>query len=346
MIYRDKRTRRFLAGLAVVLLGLLAVVSSRGVTQLKQSMEAPGFKLKDTAGTEVALADLKGKIVVVIFGELYHDKTVDGCRQIETVLKDERLRGVEIVPLLITAQEAKAEDFKLEAAGKVSMMVLRDTERKAFGDYQVTAMPSVVVVDKEGKVVSAVAGLIPQFSDIVSDSLMLAAGKLSNEQFLKARAPQFQAAPDDTVVRAQRIALLAKQLGLRGMDDLAVEKFNEALKLDPHQLDGRVDYGNLLLKRQRLAEAEAQFRAALAVQANSLPATLGLAFVQAQRGGPELDAAEKTVRDILMKNPTQARAHYLLGTILQTRGKMDDAAASFKKAAQLLLEQSQEESLP
>ena len=337
---------RNLPALAGAMVMLCASAASFGVTELKPSTVPPAFKLKDIADKEVSLADLKGKVVVLVFGEIYHDKTIDGCHQIEQILKDERLQGTEIVPLLITAQQAKADEFKLEAARKTSLNVLRDTDRKVFGAYQVVAMPSVVVIDKEGKVISAVGGLIPQFSDIVSDSLLVGAGKLSMEQFQLARTAQTQPAQDANALRAQRIGLLAKQLGIRGMNDLAAEKFNEAIKLDPHQVEARVDFGNLLLKRQRLADAEAQFRAALAEQSTSVTAALGLAFVQAQRGGPELQAAEKTVREILARSPTQARAHYLLGTILQSRGKTEDAAASFKKAAQLLLEQVQEESLP
>ena len=70
---------------------------------------------------------------------------------------------------------------------------------------------------------------------------------------------------------------------------------------------------------------------------------LGLAFVQAQRGGTELADAERTVRDVLGRNPAYPRAHFLLGMILEQQGKTQDAAASYKKAAQLLLDRSEEE---
>lgn len=330
-----------------LLFASLLLVTARaalGVTQFKQGMEAPDFKIKDTAGADVSLSSFRGKTVVLIFGELYHDKTLEACKQIDAVLQDERLKDAGIMPVLVTAQEAKAEDFRTEAL-KVPMLVLRDTDRKAFGTYQVDVLPSVVVIDKEGHIVSAMGGLMPQMSDEVSDSLLLATGKLSLEQYQKARSTQATPVADETVLKAQRTAALAKQLAQRGLDDLAAEKFAEALKLDGHQITGRIDFGMLLLKGQHFAEAEAQFKAALQQQPGSVEASLGLAYVQAQRGGVELDAAEKTVRDILVRNPVQPRAHFLLGVILQGRGKNDEAMASFKKAAELLL-QSQEESMP
>jgi Tfp pilus assembly protein PilF len=94
----------------------------------------------------------------------------------------------------------------------------------------------------------------------------------------------------------------------------------------------------LLLRRQRLADAESEFRQVLQARPNSMQASLGLAFVQVMRGGGELDQAEKTVRDLAARNPNEPRVHYLMGLINEQRGKSQDASASFKKAAQLLLE--------
>jgi Tfp pilus assembly protein PilF len=144
-------------------------------------------------------------------------------------------------------------------------------------------------------------------------------------------------------VRAERVSQLARQLARRGLDDMAAEKFREALALDPHHVPAHLELGMLMLKQQRLPDAEQQFRAVLADQPLSMRASLGLAFVQTQRGGVELDQAEQTVRELLARNPAQPRAHYLMGLINEQRGKSQDAAANFKRAAQLLLERSDEE---
>jgi Tfp pilus assembly protein PilF len=201
----------------------------------------------------------------------------------------------------------------------------------------------MVIVDAEGRVVHAVAGLSPRWPDMLTDTLLFATGKLTAERFEQALNPTPTTAPASADVRAERIAQLGRQLARRGLDDLAVEKFTEALKLDPHHLAAHLDLGDLLLKRHRLPDAEAHFRAVLAEQPASVPAALGLAFVQSQRGGDELIQAERRVRDLLAANPSQARAHFLLGLICEQRRQTEDAAASFKKAAQLLLERTETE---
>jgi Tfp pilus assembly protein PilF len=188
--------------------------------------------------------------------------------------------------------------------------------------------------------------VIPRLADLLTDSLLYATGKLNADTLDRSLVPAgagatTRSSEDD--LRAERIALLARQLMRRGLDELAVEKYEEALKLDPKLPSAHLDLGTLLLKHQRLAEAEKQFRVVLASDANSLQANLGLAFVQTMRGGTELDEAEKTVRALLVRSPSQPRAHYLLGLIQERRGKPEDAVVSFKKSSELLLERAEQE---
>jgi peroxiredoxin/TolA-binding protein len=312
------------------------------VTHLKRGEEAPAFTLNDMAADAVSTEKLRGTILVTVFGEPFHDRTRQACSEIEAILNDPRLKGLPIRSVLVTAQQIKPEDLRLEAGQRLPTTILRDPDRRVFGQYRVAVLPSVVVIDKEGRVVHAAAGHTARLADVVLDSLLFASGKLSAEQLDKALNPEpTTAATSD--FRAERTLQLARQLARRGMDELAMEKHLEALQLDPKLMAAHLDLGMLLLKQRRLADAEAQFRAVLSEQPTSMQAQLGLAFVQTQRGGRELDEAEKTVRELLARNPNLARAHYLLGLISEQRNKSDDAAASFKKAAQLLMERGDEE---
>ncbi len=334
----SRAMRLALAGLLCAML----VSPALAVIHLTRGADAPAFTLKDLGGVDVSLEKLRGQIVVVVFGEVYHDKTRQACTQLDTVLHDARFEGQQIVPLLLTAGEVKPDELRMNPGERLPATILRDPSRQAFGDYQVAVMPSVVVVDREGHVVHAMAGLTNRFPDLMTDSLLFSLGKLSAERFEDALNPQ----PTTTAsadMRAERITQLGRQLARRGMNDLAGEKFREALGLDPHHGLAHLELGLLLLKQRRLAEAEAEFRAVLAEQPNSMQGALGLAFVQTLRGGAELDQAERTVRDLLAKNPMQPRAHFLMGMISELRGKPEEAAVSFKKSAQLLLERSEEE---
>jgi tetratricopeptide (TPR) repeat protein len=343
-----KRLGRSLAlpwGMGALAALLLACVpaSTSAVTQLKRQMDAPPVSLKDGRGNEVNTTALRGRILILVFGEIYHEKTRQAYDEIDAVLRDTRFKDQNIAPLLITARLVGDDDLKNYPGKAVPSTILHDPLRTTFETYEVAVMPSIVIIDKEGKVVHAVGGLTSRFPDVLADSLLYATGRLSAERFEESLHPRPTTAPADEHVRADRIALLARQLVRRGLDDMAVEKYTEAIGLDPHHAAARLELGQLLLKRRRLAEAEKNFQAVLADDPASLEAKLGVAYVQASRGGPELPEAEITCREILARSPSHPRAHYLLGLILEQRGKTDEAILSFKKAAQLLLERKEQE---
>jgi Tfp pilus assembly protein PilF/peroxiredoxin len=333
---------RRLSWLLPALLALLPV-RAHAVTQLKRMSEAPAVALKEVSGADVTLQQFRGRVVVLVFGELYHDKTVEACRRLDQVLREPRWQDQPVVTILVTSQGARPADLQAHAADHLPPIVLHDPARKAFGDYQVAVMPSVVVIDREGRVAHALAALTPRFSDVLSDSMLYAAGKLSAQRFDQSlNPPPATTAPADQV-RAERLARLARQLARRGLDDMAADKYRESLQLQPGQAAAHLELGLLLLKQERLADAEEHFHIVLAEQPQSVQALLGSAFVKTLRGGDELTSAERTVRDVIARNPSLPRAHYLLGLILEKRSKPEDAAASFKKAAQLLLERSEQE---
>jgi tetratricopeptide (TPR) repeat protein len=336
----------FGATLSAALMGLLLAgwpQPAAAVTQLERGQAAPEISLATAEGKTITSADFKGQIVVLVFGELYHAKSRDACRQLDAVLKDQRLTGQKIWPVLIVSQRGGTTQPPDETAtGPTPATILQDAKREAFGAYRVAALPSVVVLDAQGKVVYAMAGLIPQFADVLRGALMFAAGQLSAEGLEQVLHPQAATQPSEQEVRSGRLAQLARQLARRGMDDLAADKYAEAIQLNPADSVARVGLGQLLLGQHRLAEAEVQFRAVLSAQPESVDGNLGVAFVQTLRGGKELPDAEKIVHTVLARNPSQPRAHYLLGLIQQKRGQNEEAAVSFRKAAELYMEHSEE----
>jgi len=332
-------------GLTMAVCVLAALASPAwSVTELRRGDPAPAWSLKNLEGEAVKLEAMRDRIVVLVFGELFHDRSLQACRELEPIVRDLRLGGQNVEALLIVAQEAQAQDLRRRAVDAgVRFGVLHDPARQAFGAYQVAVMPSIVVIDKQGRIVHAVAGLLGRWADLVRDSLRYAAGQITAEQFGALFAAHPATAPSDNQVRAQRIAQLAKQLARRGMDDAAMEKYAEAIKLDADPPAPHVELGILHLKHRRLAAAEAEFRVVLNDRPAFTEALLGIAFVQVQRGGAELGLAERTVRGVLAANPSLPRAHYLLGLVQEQQGKAEDAAASFKKAAQFLLERTEPE---
>ena len=322
------------------MLGVAGVRPAAAVTHLERGMTAPIVQMNDLSGAALDTSALKGRAFVLVFGEVYHEKTLSACEDVQALLAGEKLAGEAITPLLVIAQTAPPAALQARVAeADITWRVLHDVNRRAFGTYRVAVMPSVVVVDGEGRVVHALAGYIGRFKDIVSDALLVSVGKLSTEEFDASLHPGPGTKLTEEEVRASRVTSLARQLARRGLPDLAEEKYIEAIEMAPGYVPARLGLGLLRLDRGRLAEAELEFSAVLAAEPKSIDAKLGLAFVQTMRGGDELDVAEALVREVLAIGPNEPRPHYLMGLIHEHRDGWQEAAASYRTAAELLMSQ-------
>lgn len=333
------------AGLLVSIgvLGLAATTrASAGTAVPPRGSEAPAFALESVHGDRVELAQFTGRPVVLIFGDLQHEGSIKAAREALGVLEDDRFEKLGIVPIFLTAEASPRDEMeRLVSAGRFPAVVAHDPHREAFGAYQILVVPSVVVVNGEGVVVYAMPGFLPRFKDLLTESLLVSTGQMSDAAFeasLEEGNGNGKPAADPNALRAERLVHLGEQLLDHGMDDMAEARFREAVQLLPGFEPARLALGEQCRKRGEIEEAEGHFRAILDADPDSVAGALALARVQIDRGGDFLDTAEETVRGVLDRHPESARAHYQLGLILEARGDPWAAAASYREAAELLLE--------
>ena len=109
----------------------------------------------------------------------------------------------------------------------------------------------------------------------------------------------------------------------------AAESFEGASRLDPQDLDSLLHLGEAYLKSNRPADAENRFRAALGVDAQSLPALQGLALsLDAQKKPQALQA----YRAYLAAQPQDQAARTRLLHVLVEQGQYDAALAEMQKS--------------
>lgn len=310
-----------------------------GVTQLRRGEKPPAISLKAVDGTPFSLDAAGGRPVILLFGELYHERSLEAARFIQTLLDDARFGESAPRAAMIVAQQAEPSLLRDTARLRgLTMPVLHDRDRKVCAAYQVSVLPSVVILDGAGRVVHAMASLSPRFQDVLAGAALFAAGKSDKRAFESALRPTSRPAESDAAQRAARLSDLARQLLRTGRTDLAQDKYREALAVEPGYLPAFIGLGHRALQLRQLAEAEKHFQAALSLDATSTGAVLGLAQVEVLRGGDELPRAEERVRALLAIRPTEAQAQYLLGYICEQSGRTQDALTAYRRAAELLLE--------
>ena len=327
---------------AFVSIGLLGLAVTARAAVPPRGSEAPYFALDSVAGQHYDLAQFQGHPIVLLFGDLRHEGANRASREVLRILKDTRFRDAEIAPVFVTAERSSPEDMaKTIADGTFPDIVLHDPERQAFGGYEILVVPSIVVVDREGIVIHAMPGFLPRFEELLTQSLLVATGQMTEAAFEASLGVADSAAPatDPNTIKAERLTHLGEQLLGHKMEDMAEARFREAVQLAPGYAPARLALGDLYRARGEPDLAEAQLRALLDANPDSLEGRLALARVQIDQGGTALDEAEKTIREVLNTHPTSAQGHYELGLILEARGDHRKAAASYRKAAELLLDQ-------
>lgn len=115
-----------------------------------QAAPAPDFTLKNESGDNVRLAEQRGKVVMLNFWASW----CGPCRQ-EMPLLDEMHKRYSKVGFVLygvnVEQDTTAAKKLLKDLG-VSLPVLYDPDSKVSKLYSVSAMPTTVMIDKNGEV--------------------------------------------------------------------------------------------------------------------------------------------------------------------------------------------------
>jgi len=335
-------TMRLSAGRIVtaVLSALLAGgnVRTRADSLVPIGKPAPDWSLTTLEGGTVRLGDLRDRPVLMLFGELYNANSIAACKDVTEVLAQPASAELQAAAYLIVTQQVSAGELKAQAESKgVTLPILQDPRRRAFSDYRVVVLPSLVVIDRGGVTVLPCAGYPLSFQDMVADALLYAGGKLSAGDYERLRSAADLKSNSDAAVRARRLAALGEQLARRGSTRFAMDRLRDALALDADCVPARIALGNCLLREGELATAEQHFRHVLKTEPESVDANLGLIHIQVIRGGAELDAAAERLPELLQKHGNDPKVIFLAGVVEEASGNAEAALGHYRRAAELLL---------
>jgi len=130
------------AALAVCFAGQLAAAAPSG--------PAPDFTLKSRSGENIKLSELRGQVVMINFWASW----CGPCRQ-EMPLLDQlyqRYQPMGFTLLGVNVEEDGTAADKVLKEIPVSFPVLYDSKNQVSERYQVSAMPSTFLIDRDGQV--------------------------------------------------------------------------------------------------------------------------------------------------------------------------------------------------
>ena len=137
-------------GLGLVLaLGVLWVLSGdHTAPPADVGAPAPGFRLTDLAGNEVALADYRGRVVLVNFWATWCKPCEDEMPAMERLYEALAPEGFEL--LAVSVDEGIEEVLEFQERLDLSFPILHDPTKEASESYQSYRFPESFLVDRDG----------------------------------------------------------------------------------------------------------------------------------------------------------------------------------------------------
>lgn len=139
----------------IKLLFLIGITSLLASTELYASSEklsgkAANFTLKSSTGKNIKLSELRGKVVMLNFWASW----CGPCRQemplLEKIYKKYQRLGFTLLGVNVEQDSNAAKNYLKDV--KVSFPILFDSTNKTSKLYNVSAMPTTIIIDRSGNI--------------------------------------------------------------------------------------------------------------------------------------------------------------------------------------------------
>ena len=144
-------------------IGLAALMTSIGAMADIEVGAAPDFTLKSSSGENLRLSEFRGEVVMINFWASW----CGPCRQemplLEELYSQYKPMGFTILGVNVEEDSTQAKQMLQDAP--VNFPVLFDNQSEVSKLYNVVAMPSTVIVDRDGNVRYLHQGYKPGFEE-------------------------------------------------------------------------------------------------------------------------------------------------------------------------------------
>lgn len=159
------------SGVILVVVVVLSLLVAGGVfwpqTALQQDstdqgIKAADFTLTDVSGKQVNLAQLleANEVVILNFWATWCPPCRVEIPELIAFQSKYAQRGVQLIGVNLQEKAAAVQSFAKE--NDMNFPILLDTSGQVAEEYEVTAIPSTFILDKQGKIIDQVVGAVRQ----------------------------------------------------------------------------------------------------------------------------------------------------------------------------------------
>lgn len=295
-------------------------------------MEAPDFALTDLNNNAQRFSGLRGeKLTVVLFWATWGENSKKALQQMQTLHRKYKDSGLAVIGINVDKQEIPEETLakirEVAASLNITFPLLVDRGLATFNSYGIIAVPSTVIIDTNRVIRYELSG----FPLMGVDSLT---------QFVEV-AIDNRKRPDQAIAAGYQPDKKAVRLWNMGMSLLKSERtashatvwFEKAIAADPAFTLPYLSLGELYYKQHNLTAAKKLFERVLHRNPDHVIALSSLGQILLDEG--DLSGAEVNLAKAVQANGSYLPGYYLLGLLKGRQGDVPQALQWFNRAEQL-----------
>ena len=130
------------------IIAIILLSSTLKVSALDIGQSAPDFTLKSTQGKNLNLAEQRGQIIVINFWASWCGPCRKEMPVLQTFHNKYQNLGVSVWGVNVEQENQAGQDFLADL--NLNFPIFFDSSNKISANYQVEAMPTTVIVDRDG----------------------------------------------------------------------------------------------------------------------------------------------------------------------------------------------------
>ncbi len=320
--------------------GIILTIATVNFSQaaLVNGTVTTNFKLKELTGRELALKDFRGKIVVLVFGELYQENTLKAVKDLQKILSEKRSYRDAVEVLIIISKNIKPEEYqKFKGSFELTYPVLLDSDRNVYAQYEIIAIPTTFVVGRDGKIAERFPSYTISYYDQVYVELGYLLGEVEKSELESVLHPKVT--PAKMNGKSERLLSFAENLKKRGLYENALNSYKEVLDKHPDLKEAHIGIGSIYLEKKEADMAESEFQKVLEKNPNDPEALKGILQVHMLRGDID-EKSDELLKQILATGYVDEDICYMMGEFYELKGDIKNAMKYYKKSCKQLMQQS------
>jgi len=324
------------AAVAFLAVSGVSVAGSFPFREVEVGDTVPDASLSDYKNqAEVSFAGFKGHPFVALFWgadiEAKKRRSVEALKAFKELLPFLQKRDVSVVTINAQGDSSSIIDDVIGQSGG-GLPVYVDSAQTLYGRLGIYVMPAFLLVGADGKVAAGM-GYSHDLGEELRGEVEILLGEKSREQVeLELHPVVVEKSVEEK--DANRRRNMGFVMSRRGMPESAIPEFEAVLKLFPEDVQSLIELGCLYIETGDMAKAGQFLDKGLELDPDSLRGQICEATLLDGHG--KTQEAIDELRGLLLRNSRNSHLHYVLGTLLEKVGQLEQAVVEYRKGYELL----------